>query len=182
MSLPLKLTFSPPLLNSACPWATTEENLQILLESPCTGAITTRTAVIADSGFDHQADKHRYIFFDISSGRPHSAGTADDPVPTATWTESSDAADNAATASLNTLGYSPFSLAQYLDILARLSSQLPRISKTVIISVTGTPEEVVSCYETIASERGIHFPLAMEITSAAQTFPPHLLQPTTLPR
>ncbi|KAK3196331.1 dihydroorotate dehydrogenase [Lecanicillium sp. MT-2017a] len=173
MSLPRKLSFNPLLLNSACPWATTEENLRAILESPSTGAVTTRTAVAAESGFDHLADKHRYTFFDVASGKPHSSGTADGPVPTATWTESSAAAaaDKSATASLNTLGYSPLSLAQYLDTLARLSDQLPNVSKTAIVSVTGTPEEVAACYEMITTARGIRFPLAMEINLSCPNIP-----------
>ena len=176
MSLPRKLAFHPPLLNSACPWATTEENLRALLESPSTGAITTRTAVLSDAGFNHQADQHRYVFFDVPSMQTHSSGTADGPVPTETWTSSSALSDESATASLNSLGYSPLSLPKYLDILTSLSNDSllpPQTSqKTVIVSVTGTPDEIATCYEMVSSATpGIRFPLAMEINLSCPNIP-----------
>lgn len=208
---PVKLSIDPPLLNSACPWATTADNLRDLLESPCTGAITIRTSILATTGFDHQPAQHRYIFFDPVSGRPHSQGSADGPRPARFWDardhdssgrgrergssrisssrsggHSAGGDDALAVASVNTLGYSPISLPGYLDILTDLSRSLPHILKTVIISVTGTANEVRRCHDLIEERRryhhvvvgdgggggvvaaatvagGIHFPLAMEI-------------------
>lgn len=176
MSLPRKLAFHPPLLNSACPWATTEEDLRALLESPSTGAVTTRTAILSDAGFNHQADQHRYVFFDVASMQTHTSGTADGPVPPETWTTpSTTPSDESATASLNSLGYSPLSLSKYLDILTSLSNSLsaPRLSeKTVIVSVTGSPGEIATCYEMISSAAlSIRFPLAMEINLSCPNIP-----------
>lgn len=158
---PLKISINPPVLNSACPWATTAANLRDLLETPNTGAVTVRTSILSEQGFDHQPAKHRYVFFDASSGLSHSRGSADGPE----FRDSSDSsADELATASLNTLGYSPFSLGTYLDILTGLSRNLRHVSKTVIISVAGTPGDVRRCHDLILRRSAaIHFPLAMEI-------------------
>lgn len=176
--MPPRLAIYPPLLNSACPWATTAENLRALLEAPSTGAVTVRTSILAARGFDHQPEQHRYVFFDAASGRTHSRGSADGPSPVEHWNGTdgnggvADAdADAACTASLNTLGYSPISLGGYLDILQDLSAQLggaPRRvrDKTVILSVTGSPGEVRACLDLIRQrkrEGGIVFPLAMEV-------------------
>ncbi|KAI5819163.1 hypothetical protein BZA77DRAFT_178395 [Pyronema omphalodes] len=60
---PLKL--SPPLLNSASPWATTAEDITALYECPHTGAVTTRTSLL--SGFPHDPTHHQHTFFNSSS-------------------------------------------------------------------------------------------------------------------
>ncbi|KAJ3497757.1 hypothetical protein NLG97_g1660 [Lecanicillium saksenae] len=162
---PPRISFHPPLLNSACPWATTSEDLRALLHSPSTGAITVRTSVLPTKGFNHQPAQHRYVFFDVGSGRVHSRGSADGPVPAEFWAGTTTT-DDLATASLNSLGYSPFPLSTYLDILASLSCEMPHVKKTVIVSVTGSPDEVRGCYDMIVRRRregAIHFPLAVEI-------------------
>ncbi|POY70438.1 hypothetical protein BMF94_6506 [Rhodotorula taiwanensis] len=50
-----------PLLNSACPWASTKEDLETLWANPYTDAMTTRTATL--HGFPDQADLHQVAFF-----------------------------------------------------------------------------------------------------------------------
>ena len=57
----MPLYFSPPLLNSANPWATTKEDLQTLYDCPYTGAVTIRTGVLG--GFAHDDTIHQYRFF-----------------------------------------------------------------------------------------------------------------------
>lgn len=46
-----------PVLNSACPWASSEEDLARLWADPFTSAITTRTATL--HGFPDRADLHQ---------------------------------------------------------------------------------------------------------------------------
>ena len=52
--------FAPPLLNSASPWATTNEDLQALYDCPYTGAVTVRTSLLG--GFNHDDTIHQYAF------------------------------------------------------------------------------------------------------------------------
>ncbi|KAL2411117.1 hypothetical protein ABEF95_004264 [Exophiala dermatitidis] len=56
-----KLKIDPPLLNSACPWATTLEDIKALYDSPYTGAVTIRTSLL--EGFSHDDSIHQYTFF-----------------------------------------------------------------------------------------------------------------------
>jgi dihydroorotate dehydrogenase (fumarate) len=175
---PPQLSFHPPLLNSASPWATTASNLRALLLCPSTGAITTRTSLLA--GFPHDDALHRYLFFDPATALP-APGTSSGPeTPHSPPTAS-------ATASLNSLGYSPTPLHEYLDILAQLSADLPHIRKLVVISVTGTAEQVRACYDAVAQAasspsssssssspyhiKPIHFPLALEINLSCPNIP-----------
>lgn len=159
------LEFEPPLLNSACPWATTAEDLRQLLLSKWTGAVTTRTSLLR--GFTHDDSVHRYLFFDPVTARP-AAGTGSGPESPAS------AMDPIATASLNSLGYSPIVLQEYLSIIDTLANEMPEVTKTIIISVTGSAEEVFECYEVIKkASTSIRFPLAMEINLSCPNIPGH---------
>ncbi|UKZ62390.1 uncharacterized protein TrAtP1_003640 [Trichoderma atroviride] len=147
--MPPNLSFHPPLLNTASPWATTESHLHDLLLCPSTGAVTTRTSLI--DGFPHAADSHRYAFFDPATGKA-TPGTFSGPPEDS----ESDVKDNAANvppvATLNTLGYSPLPLSQYLSIISSLASTVTTSSsppKTIIISVTGSPAEISTCHNLI---------------------------------
>ncbi|KAL7894656.1 hypothetical protein HDV63DRAFT_155694 [Trichoderma sp. SZMC 28014] len=157
--MPPKLSFHPPLLNSASPWATTASHLLNLLLCPSTGAITTRTSLI--DGFPHDADRHRYAFFDPATGRTFS-GPPDADAPLAT---------------LNTLGYSPLPLSEYLSIIASLAYTVTASStppKTIIISVTGSPAEISTCHnliQTFSTSTSCAFPLAMEINLSCPNIP-----------
>lgn len=172
MPPPPPLSFHPPLLNSASPWATDASHLRILLECPSTGAVTTRTSLLA--GFDHQPESHRFAFFNPETAKQsgaistHSFPDAQ-PLPGATG--DGDAA------SLNNLGYSPLPLKEYLSILQVLARELSEThrKKTVIISVTGTPAEVAGCHAEITAHEGssIPFPLAMEINLSCPNIPGH---------
>ncbi|KAG8425913.1 dihydroorotate dehydrogenase [Metarhizium acridum] len=149
-----KLSIHPPLLNTACPWATTPEHLESLLQCPSTGAITTRTSLI--EGFPHDDAIHRYAFFDPASNRaPKTAPSAAAPV-----------------GSINSLGYSPLPLDAYLAALARLSASLPSVRKTAVVSVAGSPSSVAACYAHIlAASPRISLPLAMEINLGCPNMP-----------
>lgn len=156
-SLPPALEILPPLVNSANPWATGLEDLQALYECPSTGAVTTRTSLI--KGFAHDPSRHQYTLFDATTHRSeqdHNKLNANE------------------NASLNTLGYSPFTLDKYLDFIKTIakkpSSTQPR--KGFIISVTGSPEDVVQCYGRIGfTQTQVPFPLAMEVNLSCPNIP-----------
>src|SRR5271155_5221354 len=149
-----KLRIDPPLLNSASPWATTYEDLKALYSCPFTGAMTVRTCLL--KGFQHDHSVHQYAFFDSGSAA----------------NVKGDESIAAGRTSLNTLGYSPVPLDEYLKIVRRVvingsdgegggggggggggdglengeyRGQQGK-KKPVIISVTGTPEEVEKAY------------------------------------
>src|SRR5271155_3677115 len=160
---PAKLKIDPPLLNSASPWATTYEDLKALYSCPFTGAITVRTCLL--KGFQHDHSVHQYAFFDSGSAA----------------NVKGDESISAGRTSLNTLGYSPVPLGEYLEIVRRVvingsdgdgggglengeyRGQQGK-KKPVIISVTGTPEEVEKAYLLIQGTSRDHgLGLGMEI-------------------
>lgn len=163
-----RLNFDPPLLNSANAWSTTKKDLEALYRCPHTGAITTRTA-LAD-GFKHDDASHQYCFFEPTdhSSRGHSTDTTG-----AHRTPHQDDTPLDPISSLNTLGYSPFSVHEYLEIIKDilLSLQLgDRPSKPIIISVAGSPAEILDHYHSISHlqlslnrEHSIHARFLMEI-------------------
>ena len=139
-----RLNFDPPLLNSANPWATTKEDLEALYNCPHTGAITTRTALA--NGFHHDAAIHQYCFFNPEDHTIRDRSTKAHPPHSGTilWEPVS---------SLNTLGYSPFSVDDYLQIIKDLLLRLhlaENLAKPIIISVTGSPSEVLNHYRSIS--------------------------------
>ncbi|KAI4625104.1 uncharacterized protein J4E87_004950 [Alternaria ethzedia] len=155
---------TPPLLNSANPWCTTLEQLQELYESPHTGAITTRTSLL--SGFPHDPAHHQFTFFNPST---HATSTPNKDL----------GGDASTTGSLNTLGYSPIPLAEYLEYVKTISKRMgdepsnERESfKPVIVSVTGSAEEIAQCYSLIATtQSNVKMPLAMEINLSCPNIP-----------
>lgn len=157
------LTITPPLLNSANPWCTTLEQLQELYNSTYTGAITTRTSLL--EGFPHDPTIHQFAFYNPIS-HAASAPNVD------------QAGKSGDSGSLNTLGYSPILLEEYLGFIKALSRSLPSHPegrehfKPVIVSVTGSAEEVVACYKLIAScQRDVRMVLAMEINLSCPNIP-----------
>ncbi|KAF9695873.1 hypothetical protein EKO04_005916 [Ascochyta lentis] len=158
------LSITPPLLNSANPWCTSLEQLQELYNNGYTGAITTRTSLL--NGFPHDPTVHQFAFYNPTShaASPPNvdrAGKFDD------------------TGSLNTLGYSPIPLEEYLGFIKTISQSLPPSPeggrehyKPVIVSVTGSVEEVISCYKLIiSSQRDVRMVLAMEINFSCPNIP-----------
>ncbi|KAF2176738.1 FMN-linked oxidoreductase [Zopfia rhizophila CBS 207.26] len=165
------LSINPPLLNSANPWCTTLSQLQELYDSPHTGAVTTRTSLL--NGFPHDESIHQFTFFDPST---HIAASPNSTTPGRPYE----------TGSLNTLGYSPLPLKDYLDFIKTISDKLPEAPepaspsspiprsgpKPFIISVTGTVEEVVECYRLIsAHQRTVRMVLAMEVNLSCPNVP-----------
>ncbi|KAK1760619.1 hypothetical protein QBC47DRAFT_367690 [Echria macrotheca] len=150
---PPRLEINPPLINSSNPWATTLEDLRALHACPSTGAVTTRTSLV--NGFAHDPAKHQYRFFDIAKQQP---------------SPNSVSGQNA---SLNSLGYSPITLADYLGFIRTISDDLPApTSKGFIVSVTGTPEEVAESYKLVATaQSSLQVPLSVEINLSCPNIP-----------
>ena len=157
MPLPL---IEPPLINSASPWATTIEDLQALFDCPSTGAVTIRTSLL--NGFEHDPTVHQYTFFGVDD---HKTGNVDGH------------ANPSFSGSLNTLGYSPLNLGEYLSMLHRImaDSKLPdavRRRKPFIISVTGSSDAFVECHQKIQALQAIMpNPLCMEINLSCPNIP-----------
>jgi dihydroorotate dehydrogenase (fumarate) len=155
------LTITPPLLNSSNPWCTTLEQLQELYDCHHTGAVTTRTSLL--NGFPHDSSHHQFTFFnpkDLTSSTPNQdcGGTSSQ------------------TGSLNTLGYSPTPLREYLSYISAISSNLGVSAwlKPFIISVTGSSEDVVQCYKLISTHQAhVRMPLAMEVNLSCPNIPGH---------
>lgn len=167
------LDISPPVLNSANPWCTTLEQLQELYDSPHTGAITTRTSLL--HGFPHDSSHHQFAFFnpvDLSASSPNTDNS------TATI-------EDTKIASLNTLGYSPLPLEDYLRFVQQISDNLQShhrgsnsltnkkpTAKPIIISVTGSAQEVTQCYRLVSAlQPQVLMPLAMEINLSCPNIP-----------
>jgi len=159
------LHIHPPLLNSANPWCSSLEQLQELYDTPHTGAVTTRTSLL--HGFPHDDSVHQFTFYNPLTGE------ALPPNPSSTLAKASE------TGSLNTLGYSPIPLEEYLGFIKTISDALPHSAsasrgklKPFIISVTGTADEVVECYRMICShQRSVSMTLAMEVNLSCPNIP-----------
>ena len=176
---PSLLSINPPIINSSNPWATTKTDLSALYESPNVGAVTTRTSLL--HGFGHDNQVHQYCFFDVNDGfakpgESFSKGREDEKIVEGDVPQGMKNAKGYT--SLNTLGYSPYTLDEYLstikDIYLLTASNggitdhglpCPK-SKLFIVSVTGSPEDIVECYLKICNARSAHpeyLHLAMEI-------------------
>ena len=132
-------SIDPPLLNSASPWATTIDDIRNLYSCPHTGAITIRTSLL--NGFHHDPAIHQYTFFSPSLGSSTAAIFKDG--------RSEVLPDESS--SLNTLGYSPTPLGEYLHMINTASKDgdphfRPQQDKPIILSVTGSPDAVARCY------------------------------------
>jgi dihydroorotate dehydrogenase (fumarate) len=129
-------TIDPPLLNSANVWATTEDELEAYYLSQYTGAITIRTSLLR--GFDHDDTMHQYCLFDTTFEDVHIAAGPQSVV-----------GPSQSPSSLNTLGYSPVPLEDYIDIVERIQDRARQArnsrDKPVIFSVTGSADDVVKC-------------------------------------
>ncbi|PNS19811.1 hypothetical protein CAC42_7778 [Sphaceloma murrayae] len=152
----------PPLLNSANPWCTTLQDLQTLYDNPHTGAITTRTSLI--DGFDHNANIHQHTFFNPRDHKPKDREAQDYQIP------------SVQNSSLNTLGYSPLPLKTYLESVTALipPPSSPEKPKPIIVSVTGTPTQILQCYDLLTSHAATlpsTKPLLMEINLSCPNIP-----------
>ncbi len=146
------IPFNLPLLNSANPWATTQEDLQALYDCPYTGAVTTRTCTL--NGFQHDDSIHQHCFFAENHAVTQHSNSK-------TINNSPKAQDQSKTivipiSSLNTLGYSPLPLRDYIYIITRIIATGDNFHggrKPIIFSVTGSASEVSDCYRQLSSSR-----------------------------
>ncbi|EXJ77739.1 hypothetical protein A1O3_09968 [Capronia epimyces CBS 606.96] len=173
--MPSKLKIDPPLLNSACPWSTSLEDIKELYDSPYTGAVTIRTSLL--EGFTHDDSVHQYIFFTPGKTIPANAPKGEESNPkgsksTTEQTPSSATSSSSAepVSTLNTLGYSHLTLSEYLGIINEIVGQRhlgtdTPTKKPFILSVTGTPDEISMAYALIANaaEMDEDLRLAMEV-------------------
>ena len=158
---PPRLEIDPPLVNSSNPWATSLEDLRKLYECSSTGAVTTRTSLIR--GFAHDPGVHQYTLFNLATNES-STEPVTEPV--------SGEGPLGRNASLNSLGYSPITLKEYLQFIKQIAKDHGRPSKGFLVSVTGDPEEVASSYGLIVeTQREIQIPLAMEINLSCPNIP-----------
>lgn len=152
------LPFHGLVVNSSNPWATTQEQLQELYDCPFIGAVTTRTS-LENQGWPED-QRQQYRFFD---GRMLD-GTWDNSVTPSTNLYSS----------INSLGYSPLKLDEYLKFAVAITrNSKPHDKKPFIISVTGsTPESVANCLRKITEisrVEGITF--LMEVNLSCPNIP-----------
>lgn len=141
---PRALKFDYPLLNSASLWASTGEELDALYHSERTGAITTRTSML--NGFQHDDKVHQYCLFDVNTPTYNN----DSKAPQATASKISEGVPS----SLNTLGYSPLPLREYIETIMDLEYDIHmQERKPVIFSITGSVEEVVQCYQLLEQKK-----------------------------
>jgi dihydroorotate dehydrogenase (fumarate) len=151
-------SLNPPLLNSSNRWATTESELKALYECPYTGAITIRTSTL--KGFQHDDRIHQSCFFEGDTMRVSGSDVAD-ALPKDSRTKSS----------LNTYGYSPTTLDEYIDIILRIESKHTSARKPIIFSVTGTAREIVECLKRLASRKPEASTWLMEINLSCPNIP-----------
>lgn len=141
---------------------TTLEQLQELYNSPYIGAVTTRTSLV--NGFPHDSSVHQFAFYNpttLSASEPNKdqGGTQD------------------TVGSLNTLGYSPILLKEYLSFIKTISDSLgdqPQGTryKPFIISITGSVSEVIQSYQLITSHQShVRMVLAMEVNLSCPNIP-----------
>ncbi|GAA5833678.1 hypothetical protein JCM9279_001596 [Rhodotorula babjevae] len=121
---------SVPLLNSACPWASSADDLRALWDCPYTSAVTTRTTTLR--GFEDDSTKHQVAFFgpDAQSSA-NSYGYS--PYPLSTYLS-------------------------WLRPLVDCASSSQRIVKQLIVSITGTPaetREMLVALQAFADEHGV---------------------------
>lgn len=140
-----------PVYNSACPWASSAEDLEALYSSKYTAAVTTRTATLngfADDQTKHQVRSPLRSFMLRGCGQRKLACPGNRaplralrPPPFTPAHPQVAFFGPEAQSTSNSYGYSPYTLETYLGWLAPLlgSSTLPR--KQVIVSITGTVEE-----------------------------------------
>lgn len=103
-------------------FSSTKEDLEALYETPYTGAVTTRTALL--NAFPEDKTLHQHAFF----------------------------GDNKSS-SINSYGYSPYDLSEYLQWVCEIHEDHPSSSKPFIVSVTGTPDQVEECFTKIQALR-----------------------------
>lgn len=152
------LSFTPPVLNTPCPWCSELDNLRELYACENTGAVTTRTSMLTP--YPHDWAVNQYILFDSSTHEVASVNTQD--------------AAAHQTASLNTIGLSPNDLETSLGFVKTISAEQAekQLEKPFIVSVAGTPEDVAFAYRRLTETQSeVKMPLIMEINLSCPNLP-----------
>ena len=148
------------LLNSANVWATTEEELRALCRCSFTTAVTIRTSLL--NGFAHDEAVHQYRFLNTATMSQLKEGDL----------ESSQEHNVENLSSINTLGYSPITLPEYVTMIKPMENDRCQVGlhpKQVIFSVTGSVHEVGLSYVALL-ESGIPN-IAMEVNLSCPNIP-----------
>ncbi|GAA6001496.1 hypothetical protein JCM10207_006695 [Rhodosporidiobolus poonsookiae] len=135
-----------PVFNSACPWASSEADLQALWDCPHTSAVTTRTCTL--NGFADDASRHQVTFFGPSA-QSSSNSFGYSPYPLEQY------------------------LAWIRSFLKTASMEKKR-TKRVIVSVTGPldeTEKMLVVLQKFAKEQGIV--VAVEFNASCPNFRGH---------
>ncbi|GAA5893426.1 hypothetical protein JCM8208_000792 [Rhodotorula glutinis] len=142
-----------PLHNSACPWASSAEDLRALWECPYTSAVTTRTTTL--HGFEDDSTKHQVVFFGSeANSSANSYGYS--PYPLSTY-----------------LSW----LRPLVDGAAPAQRSVPRAQRTkkqLIVSITGTlaeTREMLVELQAFADEHGVT--LAAELNASCPNIKGH---------
>lgn len=158
------ISISPPLINTACAWATDEPQLAALFDSPYTGAVTTRTSTLG--GFTEDAS-HTVTPF------PFSKHAADPLIKVAFFRDS--------LSSINSYGYSPHPLLSYVGPggwVRAILERTPDSSKPFIISITEShPTDLRLVLNAIqdlrAAQQGWASRIAIELNTSCPNIPAH---------
>ncbi|GAA5828776.1 hypothetical protein JCM11251_005870 [Rhodosporidiobolus azoricus] len=135
-----------PVFNSACPWASSKEDLQALWDCEWTSAVTTRTCTLY--GFPDDQSKHQVTFFGTSA-QSSSNCFGYSPFPLRDY------------------------LAWIRSFLSTASAEKKK-NKLVIVSITGTlkeMKEMLVALKAFAEEQGIE--VAVEYNASCPNVPGH---------
>ncbi|KZS90301.1 FMN-linked oxidoreductase [Sistotremastrum niveocremeum HHB9708] len=149
-----RLVISPPVLNSSSPWASDKLLLEKLYNCIHTGAVTTRTAVREHPDIDCFSEdpvKHKVVF------------------------ASHDLS------SLNSYGYSPHPLKEYILWIKEMLAKDPASKKPFIVSITSSSPTLLSSMvddiqelrQSIGDHQGDHSRIAVELNTSCPNIPDH---------
>lgn len=152
------LTFNPPLLNTPCPWCRDLDQLRDLYNTPHTGAVTTRTSML--DGFPDDPKVNQFVFFNPLTHQAATPNLAE--------------AKEGQAASLNTIGFSPYTLDEYLSFIKTISDEQEERDyyKPFVVSVTGVPQEMAEAYKKItAFQSQVKMELVVEVNLSCPNIP-----------
>ena len=152
------ITVDPPLLNSSSPYRSStmkkanssfaSTKEHLLALYQCEYTGAVTTRTSLIHGFNHDDAIHKHVFFDNSQS------------------------------SINSYGYSPYQLSQYITWIQEIHAEYPDSTKPFIVSITGTASEIELCFLKIQdfrkslglpNDRG--FDVAVEINLSCPNFP-----------
>ena len=161
---------NPPLINSACLWASTLSDIEALYTSQYTGAVSTRTACHPTNKFPEDKSIHQHAFTSSSRGvLPHPPPS--DPELNTTHPAPGPQHDLSDVSSVNNYGYAPLGLTQYVYMAKDLERKYPDIVKPIIFSVTGDSRTVADCWTLLSEHHHPSRQWCMEINLSCPNIP-----------